>query len=68
MSEQMNSEDRPYLGLATTQELLDELLARLGRVLDYEVSEGPAVERAVAITKLNCRLPQVALEYRTVDQ
>jgi hypothetical protein len=67
MSEQMNSDDRPYLGLATTQELLDELMARLALPLGHEVSEGPAIERVLATRRLRCWLPQAALEYRPAD-
>lgn len=61
------SEMTPRLGLARTDELLDELLARLGRAFDHELGELPAVERAVAITTLRLSLPRSEREYRTVD-
>ena len=61
------SDKEPRLGLASTDELLDELLARLGRTFHHEVSELPAVERAVAITTLRLSVPRSEREYRTVD-
>ena len=61
------SDKEPRLGLASTDELLDELLARLGRTFHHEVSELPAVERAVAIKTLRLSVPRSEREYRTVD-
>ena len=58
------SDKEPRLGLASTDELLDELLARLGRTFHHEVSELPAVERAVAIKTLRLSVPRSEREYR----
>lgn len=52
------------LGLASTDELLDELLARLGRQFDHEFAASGVVKRAVMITELRCTLPACEREYR----
>lgn len=56
--------DGPYLGLATTRELLEELKAR-GETEDRYREEGDAV--AIGAANLLDTLPGSMLEYRTVE-
>jgi hypothetical protein len=63
----MDTKETANLGLATTDDLFDELVCRLGRSFSSEIGEIPAVDRAVKLTAVQYSLPLNVRQYRTVD-
>lgn len=57
----------PNLGLATTEQLIKELVSRLGTSLHGEAGNGPACDRVYSLAFLLGSLSVSEREYRTVD-
>jgi hypothetical protein len=57
------TQPEPLLGYATTEQLLEELIARFTTTLSYA-----GVGRAIALARIEGSLAKVELEYRTVNE
>jgi hypothetical protein len=62
MSKKKPQDPQPLLGLASTDQLLRELIARWSMDLTYD-----SVDRAVVLAEMLGRLDAATREYRTVD-
>lgn len=62
----MTTKNEANLGLATTQELFDELFARLGVDFESEMGARPAVARCMKLQEVLLSLPYHKREYKTV--
>lgn len=63
----MAEQDEPLLGLATTEELFRELIARLSDPFSTDLGCTPAIRRVAALAEMLGSLPMTVREYRAVD-